>query len=296
MRALATLALALALVVAANAPASAQARGQGCPRSFDMPVRFGLAARPFTVHLHCPATWRSDGRVLFVMHGRQRNAATYRDQWIAEADRHTLLIVVPEFDQASFPGVAAYNWGSVVDDAGKPRPPEAWAFGIIDAVFAEVRRLTGASRETYSLYGHSAGAQFAHRFLLLARTTKAELIVTANAGSYTVPVRTIGFPFGLDGVAVTEPDLDRAFARSVVVLLGEADNDPAHSSLPRQPGAQAQGPHRLARGRHFFEAARSQAAARGVAFNWTLVTVPAVGHDNAGMAARAAALVAAAGR
>jgi hypothetical protein len=48
-------------------------------------------------------------------------------------------------------------------------------------------------------------------------------------------------------------------------------------------------PHRLARGRHFFEAARGL----GVPFAWRLVLVPGVGHSNRDMAAAAAAIAAA---
>ena len=260
--------------------------------AFELQQRVGTQAKPMRVHLYRPRQWTVKDRILFVMHGRQRDGARYRDQWIAEADRYDFLIVVPEFDESNFPGTASYNWGNVVDKAGKPLPPAAWSFGVIDTVFAAVRQRTGASRQKYALYGHSAGAQFTHRLLLLSKSRDAAVIVTANSGSYTMPIPGVGFPFGLAGIAVNDFDLRRAFARPVVVLLGEADTDANAKSLPRQPGAVAQGPNRLARGERFFATARARAAALRTSFYWQLATVPGVGHSNSGMARKAAEIIA----
>ena len=44
-----------------------------------------------------------DRPVVFVMHGVNRNADDYRDQWHALAIEHDFLLVVPEFSQRSFP-------------------------------------------------------------------------------------------------------------------------------------------------------------------------------------------------
>jgi poly(3-hydroxybutyrate) depolymerase len=286
----------LAAAVALLPPLAASAQAPEGRSTFEMKERFGRKAKPMSVHLYRPGKWTPEDRVLIVMHGRGRNGAEYRDQWTRQAEAGNLLIVVPEFDAENFPGTAAYNWGSVVDEQEKPQPAEAWVFNVIDAVHDAVRSQTGAKRDRYSLYGHSAGAQYVHRFLLLAKAANAELIISANAGSYTMPVRGIAFPFGLDGVAVTDDDLRRAFARPVVVLLGDQDIDPNHQSLPRQPGAMAQGPHRFARGDLFFETARRKAAELGAPFNWRLVPVPGVAHSNTNMANKAAEIVAGHGR
>jgi hypothetical protein len=42
----------------------------------------------------------------------------------------------------------------------------------------------------------------------------------------------------------------------LTVVLGELDDDHHHKHLNRSEGAMEQGPHRLARGRHFYEATR----------------------------------------
>lgn len=245
---------------------------------------------PMRIFLHRPASWTVRDRVIIVMHGQGRDADRYLAEWAPRAEAANLLLVAPEFSRALYPTTAAYNWGNVVGEGNAQNPPAAWAFGTIDRAWAVVRAATGAERPGYVLFGHSAGAQFVHRYLLLADASDAEAIITANAGSYTMPARAAAFPFGLDGTTVDDARLVRAFARPVTVLLGSDDVDPNHPSLPRQPGAIAQGPHRLARGLRFFATAREEAARLGVPFRWRLETVPGVGHDNGGMAARAAAI------
>jgi hypothetical protein len=250
---------------------------------------FGATPAPMAVFTYRPAAWRPDGRILLVMHGRGRDAD--RDQWAAQAEASNVLVVVPHFSNEKFPGRANYNFGGVIDGRNQPAPRERWAFGVMDKVFAEVKRLTGATRTRYALFGHSAGAQFVHRYLLMAEASDADLIITANAGSYTMPDPSVAFPFGTGGTALDEAALRRAFARPVVVLLGDQDTDPNHPSLPRDAAAMAQGPHRLARGQRFFEMASDAAKRIGAPFAWRIATVPGVGHDNGGMAADAMAYV-----
>ena len=75
----------------------------------------------------------------------------------------------------------------------------------------------------------------------------------------------------------------------MVVLLGEADIDPNHDSIPNAPEARAQGLHRFSRGLNYFKVASEQAVRLGVPFGWKIATAPGVGHSNTDMAAFAAA-------
>jgi poly(3-hydroxybutyrate) depolymerase len=257
---------------------------------FEMAEPSGEPGVALRVFVYRPAAWRPADQAIIVLHGQGRDADRYIAQWAPQAEATGLLVIAPEFSQRKYPGVAAYNWGNVVTEAGTPNPPEAWIFGAIDRIWAAAREKTGATQAGYALFGHSAGAQFVHRYLLLAEASQATTIITANAGSYTMPDRAIGFPFGLGNTAVTDAMLARALARPVTVLLGSEDIDPNHPALPRQPGAMAQGQHRLARGMLFFAKAREAATRLGVRFTWRLETVPGIAHDNSGMAARAATI------
>lgn len=238
------------------------------------------------VHVHRPARWAPGGPVVAVLHGVRRNAADYRDAWAPHAEAQDFLLVCPEFSQAGFPGARFYSQGNA-------RAPVAdWTFAALEqAVDAALCYHGDAPGRPFTLYGHSAGAQFVHRHLLLTGAPRARRVVLANAGWYSFPDLATPFPHGLGGLALDPAALRAALARDVVVLLGEADTDPAHPSLRRDAVTDRQGLNRLERGRNFFAAARALAAAEGVPFGWRLRTVPGVGHVNAQMAVAAAPLL-----
>jgi poly(3-hydroxybutyrate) depolymerase len=279
-----------ALFVAAMAmipPAMAQQLAAGSGQ-FEREETAGATAERQRVFYHRPEAWAPSERIVVVMHGVNRDADRYRDQWRALADQYGFLLIVPEFSQTKFPGDSWYNFGGMVDEQGKPRDRAQWSFDVVDRVVADVRRLSGAERRGYSLYGHSAGAQFAHRFLLFAASPAVEMAVAANAGWYTLPVADEAFPYGLKGSPATEADVRAFLARPLVLQLGEADTDSEHSSLRRTPEANRQGPHRFARGKNFMTVAEAEAQRHGVPLAWRVVTVPGVGHSNGRMAEHAA--------
>lgn len=251
----------------------------------------GWTGPPLRVWYHRPEKVAADTPVLVVMHGVKRDADRYRDQWSALAGEHGFILVVPEFDEEHFPGARSYNLGNVLDESGQPEPSQLWSFSALEPLFDAVRQMTGTQVATYDLYGHSAGAQFVHRYLMYLPGARVGRAIAANAGWYTMPVRDVAFPYGLAGSGVDEAALRRALQRPLTVLLGTADNDPQHENLRRTPEAQAQGPHRLARGESFLAAGRRAAADRGIEFGWTLRRVDGVVHDNAGMAGAAAELL-----
>jgi hypothetical protein len=236
------------------------------------------------VYLSRPTGLAPDRPLVFVMHGMDRNADEYRDQWHDLAEDYDFLLVVPEFSDRKFPDAEAYNLGSIFDGQGGRRPEADWSFSAIEPIFDEVRKRFGMEADGYALYGHSAGAQFVHRFLFHvpeARTTRA---VAANAGWYTMPDFSIEYPYGLKDSAVSREMLEKAMQRPLTILLGEEDTGPEHPSLRRTPEAMAQGPHRLARGRAFFGSGQAAARDLGVPFAWQLLTVPGAEHENRLMA------------
>ncbi len=247
------------------------------------------------VFYYRPKAFGPETPVLFVMHGVKRNADEYRDNWIALAERHTLLVIAPEFSKESFPKVAAYNLGNVMRQgaggAPEPAPESAWSFPVIDRIFERVREMTGSARTTFAIFGHSAGAQFVHRYLTFTGAPKADLIVAANSGWYTLPTEAEAFPYGLGGTGLPPADLGRAFAKKVVILLGEKDVV-QDRNFRMTAEAMRQGGTRLDRGKFYFAAAKEASEKLRVPFAWRVVLVPGVGHDNAGMAGAAAELVA----
>jgi hypothetical protein len=276
--------------MAAIAPAHAAPVPPGSHRIVFAEER-GNPPGPMEVYLHRPTTWQPDGPVVVVMHGNQRNPDLYRDAWVPHAEAFGFLLVCPGYSESHFPGTRWYNFGNAVDGDGRAQPAAAWSFGALDDAVAAARAACGGIGTDYALYGHSAGAQFVHRALLLTGLPHARRIVIANAGSYAMPRFDVAFPFGLGGTAASEAALAAALGRPVVILLGDRDTDPQHESLPRGPQAEAQGPHRMARGLAFYAAAREAAQRLRTPFAWQLEIVPGIGHSNSGMAVAAAPLL-----
>jgi alpha-beta hydrolase superfamily lysophospholipase len=220
------------------------------------------------------------------MHGMGRNADGYRDAWIAHSEAHGFLLICPEYSDAKFPGVRLYNYGNA------QAPAAEWTFFALDRAVDAVLAALDAPASPFALYGHSAGAQFVHRYLLLTGAPRARRIIIAHAGWYSWPRFDIAFPHGLANCAATEAGLRSALGRPVTILLGDQDNDPTHFQLRRDAVTDVQGLHRFERGQNFFAAARAAAEGYGIPCGWSLAVVPGVAHSNAGMARAAAEILA----
>ncbi len=240
------------------------------------------------VYYHIPAGASADAPILFVMHGVNRDADRYRDEWIAHAEAEGMLVFAPQFSQADFPGSRGYNLGRIGGGGWLAARPDS-PYTIVDGLFDAVRARTGTTRQRYFLYGHSAGAQFVHRFVYFMPEARIEAAIAANAGWYTMPDLGQLWPYGLDGTGMTEKGLERALAQPLHILLGVNDRDRRDPNLRRTREAMAQGPHRFARGQTFMDAASLAAPPGG--FGWRVGTVPGAAHNNAQMIPAAIAII-----
>jgi poly(3-hydroxybutyrate) depolymerase len=247
--------------------------------------------RDITVFTHRPASHTPGSPVVIVMHGRNRNGADYRDWWVEASERSGALVAAPQFSEALYPHPDEYNYGAMYAGDGALRGASERLFPVIDRVFEDVRDRAGSTAQRYFLFGHSAGGQVVHRLVTFGWSDRIERAVAANAGSYTMPLFNQEFPFGVGNTPFDEPALAALLSRPMLVLLGDADNDPNHPQLPREPGAMRQGPHRFARGNYYFETGRRAADRLGVPFGWTLAVVPGVAHSGQQMSAAAAELL-----
>jgi pimeloyl-ACP methyl ester carboxylesterase len=236
---------------------------------------------------------------LVMLHGRLRDAPVYyRTAMAAVGSRAGWLVVVPQFLAAV--DIAAHGlaertlrWsltGWMAGDRAEG-PADTGAFAVLDAVMAQIaRRLPGLRRLVVA--GHSGGAQMVQRYALLGEDKPPARYVVANPSSYAFldaarPGPTAGCPafdrwrYGLDGLpayagAWTRDALAGRYAgRDVRYLLGAEDTDPAHPALDVSCAAEAQGPHRRARGEAFYASLK----ARFPASPHRLSIVPGVGHS-----------------
>ena len=219
-----------------------------------------------------------------VMHGRKRNGDEYRGYFAGEAERAGFVVVAPNFSEADYPHPYAYNYAGMCDAKGEMLPRAQWLFPVLQSVFEDARSRLGSKRDRFFLFGHSAGGQLVHRLATFGWLPGIERAIAANSGSYTLPVHGEAFPFGLDGTPMNDDDLRRLFARPLTLQLGDRDVDVDDPELPREPGAMKQGPHRFARGHHYFDVAKREAARLGVPLAWKLVVTPGVAHSGHDMA------------
>ena len=241
------------------------------------------------VYYYAPEGDLRASRILVVMPGRGRNAAQYRDEWLEQARRESVLLLVPEFSDETY-SVTEYNLGSVVDESGSVLPEEEWTFAVIEGLFDYVSRAVTSEEAGYYLFGHSAGGQFVHRFMLFMENNRVVQAVSANSGWYTATEPKVDFPYGLrDGPAEDEADLRRMVAEPLVVMLGSMDTDPNSDGLRSDSGSDEQGATRLDRGFYFFRTGQQAAEDTQTVFAWELEIVNGVGHSNEDIAEAAAA-------
>ncbi len=251
----------------------------------------GAVAASMDVHFFQPSNFKPNGPVLVVVHGMNRNADGYRDYFTAAAHKYGALILAPEFNRENYRGSRRFNLGNMKRRSGETTPYSQWSFLVIDRVFEQARAQFGFKQRRYYLLGHSAGSQFVHRMILFSPSERMIAAIAANAGWYTLPDLTVEFPYGLKATSADKKILRRAFRQNLTILLGKNDNNESHRSLRRTEEANAQGLHRLARGRYFYQRSKEAADQLGVPFRWRLKELPDVGHSGRDVAKPASDLL-----
>ncbi len=246
---------------------------------------------PVPIYTYKPADFGPHSPVWIIMHGVGRTANNYYDDWRPLAEKYGAMLLVPRFSREKWSMSWRYALGNVSTSKLVPLPRRDWAFTVIQKAFDYAMALEGTGQKRFYIYGHSAGAQFTHRYVMYTGGKHVALAISANAGWYILPDYTNTFPYGFKRVPVSKATRRRAFATPMVILLGERDISWA-SGLRRVPETNLQGPHRLARGKFFHDYSRKVARQAGYTYRWSVETVPGAGHRNDEMAPTAAAIFA----
>ena len=281
---------ALVLVLALTAAARAEILQQGYGH-FEFPFQQDGRIKPVTVWTYSGQPVDRDTAVLFVMHGLERAPRSYLRPWVQLVSERNLLLLAPEFNGELFPGSRSYNLGNIRARRDATEVPRDSTYAAIEKIFDFVVAQAQLRLDRYRIYGHSAGAQFVHRLVLLQPKSRLMTAIAANAGWYSLPDLQQRYPYGVADTGLSHTSLAVSLQNHLVILLGEQDNDPDHPSLNRRDRVLQQGAHRLARGKGFFAQAELAASRLNVKLRWQLQTVPGVGHDNAGMAQAASPLL-----
>jgi hypothetical protein len=135
--------------------------------------------------------------VLVIAHGTlirnttaQETAHRYLTRWSQFSEESGLALVVPVFDNARF-GNQEGGYGGYRGLFGKIVAADDFVTALVHS-----HQLTlGMPQRPFYLYGHSAGGQFAIRFLVQHPELIVDAVVTAP-GRFSYPTTSTGWPYG----------------------------------------------------------------------------------------------------
>lgn len=244
--------------------------------------RTGMNQDALCLYYYRPCRWTEKDAVFIAFHGFGRNGAEYCKALGKLAEKRNMLIVCPELTERKYPGAGWYQEGGIMDTDGHVREKEKRTFSVVDRIVEEVKSRTQATGKVI-LFGHSAGGQFVHRWVLLGGKKGVDVIAVANSGWFTMPDRDIDYPYGIKNVGVTDKELAEAFAKPVILFMGgnDVERKPPFRDTPE---ADAQGMNRMERCTKYFHQCRAKAEELRVPFRWKLETVEGIAHQGVKMA------------
>ncbi|GGG97484.1 hypothetical protein GCM10011416_14380 [Polaribacter pacificus] len=224
-----------------------------------------------------PENWNDKDKIVFVMHGGGRNADDYLNAWVKLAKMNNLLIIAPEFEN-KFSNYTTndYQEGNLFTFFGTKNPRNEWALTVVENIFDHIKSVNTITNKQYDIFGHSAGGQFVHRMVMFMPEARVGTAIAANSGFYSFPNDRLDFPYGIKNTGI---DLQKAYNKRLIILLGELDNDPSLGTFRTTDLAMEQGEHRLERGTTFFNSNKTLKYQNNWIFNWEMDTVKNVGHD-----------------
>jgi len=236
------------------------------------------------VYCHIPENSDSSTPIVFLFHGNNRNANEYRNSLVAKANLYGFILLVPEFTTTQFPGGDGYNLGNVFTDGDNPSASSLnneseWAFSVIEPLFTYAIQNLNNQSSKYHIIGHSAGAQFAHRFLFFKPLARIDKMVASAAGWYTTLDLETNFPYGINASPLEDINFSLLFSKQLTILVGSNDNDPNSSALRHNSIVDLQGLNRLDRAISFYNNAQSKAADLNFNFEWDFVINPNEDHN-----------------
>ncbi len=235
------------------------------------------------VHIIVPQSLNPDTKLIMIMHGTNRTADSYVETWKSFANENDYIAIAPEFDKGNWSGSLRYNLGNMFTNSNysQLQPKENWSFNVIQDIRREIVDGFGLQDSAYSIWGHSAGAQFIHRMMLFCPDPNIEYAIAANAGWYTAPDLEIQYPWGLQN---SELDFDEEGVfdytyRNLIIMRG-TDDIIRDSNLNTHPLSDEQGRNRFERALYFY----NKALEADPTTRWKLFDVQGAGHNSREMA------------
>jgi hypothetical protein len=252
-----------------------------------------LADKPINCFYYVPENSNSLSPIFMIIPGAGRDAEGMRDGLISKANERGFIVLALEFSTMYFPNSDVYNLANIFEDGDDPssstlNPEEEWTFSVLDPIFEDFKDFTGNITPSYDVFGHSAGAQMIHRYLIFQPEANFNRLVSSAAGWYAVPDPSVEFPYGIENSPAEFSSPEAYFARTAYIIVGQNDTDPNSFGLRHNEEADRQGLNRLLRAQFFFQESFEIASRGSSNFNWQYRTVANTGHDGTTLAIYAA--------
>ena len=250
--------------------------------------------------LYIPDTFTADSNVVVVVHGSTGEnedvvalARTFTDRWLTFAENTGAVIVAPAFDQENYDSCDCGAYGGYRGLYGR----EAGADEFLHQILDEVAQLAPTSERRFYLYGHSAGGQFAARYIV-RHPERVLGIVLSAPGRYAFPDENASWHYGMKPLARTitwpdgekqdinvTPDPDRWVQASnlpISIVIGDKDINPQLCQPAHCPDVRCEST-RIAIGERWMKEMNALAAANDMLGGVRMEIVPGVGHSSAAL-------------
>jgi len=226
--------------------------------------------------------------ILVVVHGTVEEnqkaadlAGQFINRWMEYARSEHLLVLSPAFDKLDYQG----PYGGYRGLFGRKCGADEFVNNLVDLYRSCVKNDSGR----FLLYGHSAGGQFAGRYLV-RHPNRLGAVVLSAPGRYAFPDPNVPWPYGMGRIKRTmkwskmdihqidiQPDPEgwlKAACVPVSVVVGEKDLEPQ----PARPGQK--GKNRVEIASHWIKDMRDLARKNGKSPNLRSVIVHGAGHSS----------------
>lgn len=223
-----------------------------------------------------PEKINKDTKVIFVIHGNSRNAEDYLSAWIPHVINKNVIVAAPQFRKIDFRYFFLLEMAESSGDVNRNK--NEYINNSISLFFNFIKSKFSLTTETYKMFGHSAGAQFTHRYMLLSMDNRISNTVIANAGWYTF-ITDDEFPYGIKNspINISNKQIEWFMSKKANLLIGSDDID--FKSVNSSKGANLQGLTRVDRAANYFDSLIMNAESRGYALRWSYRVLERVDHD-----------------
>jgi poly(3-hydroxybutyrate) depolymerase len=215
--------------------------------------------------------------VVASIHGVRRNVQEHFQAFAPLAEQAGWLLVVPLFAADAYPDYQRL---------GRPGKGGRADLSLIELV-ARLRSQFSLPERAIHLYGHSGGAQFAHRFVMAHPDRVARYAISAP-GWYTFPDESLDYPYGLAQAATQCEPLDPGAFLKIqgTVFVGSADYRSGPNLRCNPIVDLNQGAHRLERAKRWTVAMNATAKQMGLAEPLQLQQLQDGAHSFSGLVRR----------